>query len=122
MDRFALFYIGLIIASALAVAALSYDYLKNRDEHREELYVLLLIATAGSAVLAASTHFVSFLLGLEILSVSLYALIAYLKDRNQALEAGIKYLILASASAAILSWVWAAIVCALARASASDFS
>ena len=102
VDRFALFYMGLIIASALVVAALSYDYFKNRDEHREELYVLLLIATAGCAVLVASTHFVSFLLGLEILSVSLYALIAYLKDRNQALEAGIKYLILASASAAFL--------------------
>ena len=102
VDRFALFYMGLIIASALVVAALSYDYFKNRDEHREELYVLLLIATAGCAVLVASTHFVSFLLGLEILSVSLYALIAYVKDRNQALEAGIKYLILASASAAFL--------------------
>jgi len=102
VDRFALFYMGLIIASALVVAALSYDYFKNRDEHREELYVLLLIATAGCAVLVASTHFVSFFLGLEILSVSLYALIAYLKDRNQALEAGIKYLILASASAAFL--------------------
>jgi NADH-quinone oxidoreductase subunit N len=102
VDRFALFYMGLIIASALVVTALSYDYVKNRDEHREELYVLLLIATAGCAVLVASTHFVSFLLGLEILSVSLYALIAYLQDRNQALEAGIKYLILASASAAFL--------------------
>ena len=102
VDPFALFYMGLIIASALVVAALSYEYLKNRNEHREELYVLLLIATSGCAVLAASTHFVSFLLGLEILSVSLYALIAYLKDRNQALEAGIKYLILASASAAFL--------------------
>ena len=102
VDRFALFYMGLIIASALVVTALSYDYFKNRDEHREELYVLLLMATAGCAVLVASTHFVSFLLGLEILSVSLYALIAYLKDRNQALEAGIKYLILASASAAFL--------------------
>jgi NADH-quinone oxidoreductase subunit N len=102
VDRFALFYMGLIIASAALVAALSYDYFKNRDEHREELYLLLLIATGGCAVLVASTHFVSFLLGLEILSVSLYALIAYLKDRNQALEAGIKYLILASASAAFL--------------------
>ncbi|MGE5111662.1 MAG: NADH-quinone oxidoreductase subunit N, partial [Acidobacteriaceae bacterium] len=67
VDRFALFYMGLIIASALVVAALSYDYFKNRDEHREELYVLLLIATSGCAVLVASTHFVSFLLGLEIL-------------------------------------------------------
>jgi NADH-quinone oxidoreductase subunit N len=102
VDRFALFYMGLIIASAAVVAALSYDYFKYRDEHREELYLLLLIATAGCAVLVASTHFASFLLGLEILSVSLYALIAYLKERNQVLEAGIKYLILASASAAFL--------------------
>jgi len=102
VDRFAMFYMGLIIASAAVVAGLSYDYFKNRDEHREELYLLLLIATAGCAVLVASTHFVSFLLGLEILSVSLYALIAYLRERNQALEAGIKYLILASASAAFL--------------------
>ena len=58
VDRFALFYMGLIVASALVVAALSYDYFKNRDEHREELYVLLLIAAAGCAVLVASTHFV----------------------------------------------------------------
>jgi NADH-quinone oxidoreductase subunit N len=102
VDRFALFYMGLIILSAAVVAALSYDYLKNRDEQREELYLLLLLATAGCAVLVASTHFVSFLLGLEILSVSLYAFIAYLRDRNQSLEAGMKYLILASASAAFL--------------------
>jgi NADH-quinone oxidoreductase subunit N len=102
VDQFALFYMGLIIASAAVVAALSYDYLKNRDEHREELYLLLLIATAGCAVLVASTHFATFLLGLEILSVSLYALIAYLRGRNRGLEAGIKYLILASASAAFL--------------------
>jgi NADH-quinone oxidoreductase subunit N len=102
VDKFALFYMGVIIASAAVVAALSYDYFKNRYEHREELYLLLLIATAGCAVLVASTHFVSFLLGLEILSVSLYALIAYLKERDRSLEAGIKYLILASASAAFL--------------------
>jgi NADH-quinone oxidoreductase subunit N len=93
---------GLIIASAAAVAVLSYQYFENHDGHREELYLLLLLATLGCAVLVASIHFVSFLLGLEILSVSLYAMIAYFKDREQALEAGIKYLILASASAAFL--------------------
>lgn len=102
VDRFALFYMGLIIASAAAVAVLSYQYLEKHGGQREELYLLLLIATLGCAVLVASSHFASFLLGLEILSVSLYAMIAYLKDRNVALEAGIKYLILASASAAFL--------------------
>src|SRR5499433_432462 len=102
VDRYALFYMGLIIASAVAVAALSYQYFENHDGQREELYLLLLIATLGCAVLVASSHFVSFLLGLEILSISLYAMVAYVKDRTVALEAGIKYLILASASAAFL--------------------
>jgi NADH-quinone oxidoreductase subunit N len=102
VDRYALFYMGLIIASAAAVAGLSYPYFENHEGHREELYLLLLIATLGCAVLVASSHFVSFLLGLEILSVSLYAMVAYLKERKLALEAGVKYLILASASAAFL--------------------
>jgi len=102
VDQYALFYMGLIIASAAAVAALSYEYLERQDVHREELYLLLVLATLGCVVLVASNHFVSFLLGLEILSISLYAMIAYLKDRQLALEAGIKYLILASASAAFL--------------------
>jgi len=102
VDRYALFYMGLIIASAAVVAVLSYRYLEDHAGRREELYLLLLIATLGCAVLTASNHFVSFLLALEILSVSLYAMVAYLKDRESALEAGIKYLILASASAAFL--------------------
>src|SRR6266404_8150229 len=98
VDRYALFYMGLIIASVAAVAVLSYQYFENHDGHREELYLLLLLATLGCPVLVARTHFVSFLLGLEILSISLYAMVAYFKGRGQALEAGIKYLILASAS------------------------
>jgi NADH-quinone oxidoreductase subunit N len=102
VDRYALFYIGLIIFSAAVVAVFSYQYFENHSGRREELYLLLLLATLGCAVLVASSHFVSFLLGLEILSVSLYAMVAYLKDGEPALEAGIKYLILASASAAFL--------------------
>jgi NADH-quinone oxidoreductase subunit N len=113
VDRYGLFYMGLIIASAAAVAALSYQYFEDHEGHREELYLLLLIATLGCAVLVLSSHFVSFLLGLEILSVSLYAMVAYLKDRKQALEAGIKYLIMASASAAFLLFGVALIYAAL---------
>ena len=102
VDRYALFYIALIIASSAAVAVFSYRYFENHDGHREELCLLLLVATLGCAVLVASDHFVSFLLGLEILSVSLYSMVAYFKDREVALEAGVKYLILASASAAFV--------------------
>ena len=69
---------------------------------RDEVYVLLLVATLGAAVLVASSHFASFFLGLELLSVSLYGLIAYLRARPRPVEAGIKYLVLAAASAAFL--------------------
>ena len=102
IDKYALFYLGLIIASAAAVAVLSYQYFAKHDGHREELYLLLVLATLGCGVLVTSVHFASFLLGLEVLSISLYGMIAYFTDRGQALEAGIKYLILASASAAFL--------------------
>lgn len=101
LDGFSVFFMGLILASGFAVTFLSYDYLKGRKEHPEEFYILLLLATLGSSVIVASQHFASFFIGLEVLSVSLYALIAY--TRNElSIEAGVKYLVLAAASAAFL--------------------
>ena len=110
-DRYGLFYIGLIVLSAAAVALISFLYFRRRGGNREELYLLLLLATLGCSVLVESSHFISFLLGLEILSVSLYAMVAYSTDRRQALEAGMKYLVLASASAAFLLFGMALIYC-----------
>ena len=69
MDDYSLFYMALIFAASLVVTLLSYSYLERHREQCEEFYLVLLLATLGSAVLIASTHFVSFFLGLEILSV-----------------------------------------------------
>jgi NADH-quinone oxidoreductase subunit N len=102
VDGYATFYLGLIIVSAAVVAVLSFQYFAKHEGQREELYVLLVLATLGCGVLVTSVHFASFFLGLEILSVSLYGMVAYSTGRSHALEAGIKYLILASASAAFL--------------------
>jgi NADH-quinone oxidoreductase subunit N len=102
LDRYAYFYVGLILAATAVVAFLSYGYLEQHPGYREEFYLLLVLAALGSAVLVASNHFASFFLGLEILSVSLYGLIAYLRGRERSVEAGIKYLVLAAASAAFL--------------------
>jgi NADH-quinone oxidoreductase subunit N len=102
VDGYSLFYTGLIVAAAFFVTLLSFGYLANLKGNREEYYLLLVLATFGSAILTASRHFASFFLGLEILSVSLYVLIAYYRDAEKNLEAGVKYLILAAFSAAIL--------------------
>jgi NADH-quinone oxidoreductase subunit N len=102
IDHYSLFYFGLLIAADFAVAILAYDYLAKQDVNREELYLLLLVAALGGGILVASSHFASLFLGLEILSISLYSMIAYLHERPGPLEAGIKYLVLAAASAAFL--------------------
>jgi NADH-quinone oxidoreductase subunit N len=102
VDDYALAFQALLIAASLAVTLLAHGYLASFSGPREELYVLVLLATAGGAVLAASTHFASFLLGLELLSASLYALVAYVRTKNTCLEAGLKYLILAGVSSAFL--------------------
>jgi NADH-quinone oxidoreductase subunit N len=102
VDGYSLFYTGLIVAAAFFVTLLSFGYLANRKGNREEYYLLLVLATFGSAILTASRHFASFFLGLEILSVSLYVLIAYYRDAEKNLEAGVKYIILAAFSAALL--------------------
>lgn len=102
VDSYSILFSFLIVAASLMVAALSHRYLDDYHGDREEYYVLLLLAGLGSMVLAASRHFVTFFLGLEILSVSLYALIAYIRARDRALESGLKYLILAGVSSAML--------------------
>jgi len=102
IDLYALFYGGLIVAASFAVAALSYSYLDKQQGHKEEFYLLLIIAALGCFVLAAAAHFASFFLGIELLSVSLYALSAYLRHSDRGVEAGVKYLILAAVSSAFI--------------------
>jgi NADH-quinone oxidoreductase subunit N len=104
MDGFARFYIGLLIAAGLAAVLLSYGYLQTYEGNCEEYYILMLLAVLGSAVIVASSHFASFFLGLEILSISLYALIAYPRLKAVGIEAGLKYLVLAATSAAFLAF------------------
>jgi NADH-quinone oxidoreductase subunit N len=102
IDGFSVFIMGLIIFSSLVVNILSYIYFEEKEESPKEYYVLLFLCTLGACVLAVSKHFISLFLGLEILTVGLYALIAYLRVRHHNIEAGIKYLVLAAFSSAFL--------------------
>ena len=101
-DGFGIFNMGLVLLTAVAVTMISYAYFEQREERKEEYYILLILATLGACTLVISKHFVSLFLGLEILSVSLYSMIAYLRRRERSDEAGIKYLIMAAFSSAFL--------------------
>jgi len=102
VDAYGIFYIDLILLATMACTLLSYGYLRRMGGECEEYYLLLLLAALGAAVLVVSRHFAAFFLGLEILSVALYALIAYPRRRTASLEAGIKYLVPAAVSSAFL--------------------
>ncbi|WP_212003446.1 NADH-quinone oxidoreductase subunit N [Chitinophaga sp. HK235] len=102
VDEFSLFNTGLVLTAGFIILLLSYNYFEEREERKEEYYLLLPLATTGALVLVVSRHFMSLFLGLEILSISLYGLIAYLRARERSDEAGIKYLILAALSSAFL--------------------
>lgn len=102
VDGFALLFTGLILAAALVTGVLSYLELRERSGQPEEFYLLLLLSTLGATGLTASAHFASFFLALELLSVPLFALIAYATPRPHSIEAGFKYLVLSGASSAVL--------------------
>jgi NADH-quinone oxidoreductase subunit N len=102
VDPWAVYSMGVLLAAAFAITLLAYAYFERQRIRQEEFYLLLLLATMGAMILAAATHFASFFLGLEVLSVSLYGLNAFLPDRRLAVEAGIKYLVLAASSTAFL--------------------
>jgi NADH-quinone oxidoreductase subunit N len=102
IDGFALFYTAVILGAGLAIAALSYGYWRREAGGQEEYYLLLLLGIFGGGVLTASTHLASVFLGLEIISVAIYALAAYVRASAAGTEAGVKYLILAGISSAFL--------------------
>lgn len=96
-DEYTLFFSSLVLIGAMGVTALSWPYFEKHNPQNEEYYLLLLISTLGGLVLVASSHFVSFFIGMEMLGIGLYVMIAYPVHADAPakypLEASIKYLV-----------------------------
>jgi NADH-quinone oxidoreductase subunit N len=86
-----------------AMAALSAPrYLEAQSVDRGEFYALLLFAVSGMIIMAASTDLITLFIGIEIQSVSAYALTAYLRPSGRSAEAGLKYFLLGAVASALL--------------------
>ena len=107
IDAFACYYMGLVLAASLACITLIHAYLggnsgKGYPGNREELYLLVLLSAAGGLVLVSAQHLAGLFIGLELLSVPTYGMIAYAFFNKRSLEAGIKYMVLSAAGSAFL--------------------
>lgn len=102
VDGFALFFSALLLVTGAYVLIFSYRYFQVREGENEEFFLLILIALLGAVTMVYSNHFASFFVGLETLSVALFALIAYPVKQRRSLEAAFKYLVLSGVSSAFL--------------------
>jgi NADH-quinone oxidoreductase subunit N len=101
-DRMALLFCVLFSLGGAMTVQLSREYIRHHGDEPEEYFLLLILSTLGACVLAYAVHLASLLLGLELLSVALYALIAYPNRNILPLEAATKYLVLSGAASATI--------------------
>ena len=78
------------------------DYLQDRGIFKGEFYTLGLFATLGMSILISAHNFLTIYLGLELLSLSLYALVVIQRDSSIASEAAMKYFVLGAIASGML--------------------
>ena len=101
VDRFALFFKFLVMVTVALVFMASVDYVRKLHGYQGEFYGLLLFSASGMMLLAATTELISIYISLELTTLPLAALAAFLRN-DRSSEAAMKFLILAGISSAIL--------------------
>ena len=99
-DDFALFFQGLILAIGIVAVLLSPSYLRETAIDRGEYYALVLFAIVGMLGLVSALELVAVFVALEIMSVAVYALAGFHRDRAESQEAAVKYFITGAFSSA----------------------
>ncbi|HEX7811958.1 MAG TPA: NADH-quinone oxidoreductase subunit NuoN [Burkholderiales bacterium] len=91
-----------VCASVAVMLAYSRQYIALRGMFRGEFFVLSLFATLGMMVMISANHFLVLYLGLELMSLSLYAMVALPRDSGMSTEAAMKYFVLGALSSGML--------------------
>ena len=91
-----------ICGITIVVFFYSYEYLKENELLKGEYFVLGLFAVLGMMVMSSAYHLLSIYLGLELLSLSLYAMVAMQRESTFATEAAIKYFVLGALASGML--------------------
>ncbi|MCB1958239.1 MAG: NADH:ubiquinone oxidoreductase subunit N, partial [Rhodocyclaceae bacterium] len=93
----------LMVYGSMAVVLLySRQYLADRDMDRPEFYLLVIYATLGMMVMISANHLLTVYVGLEMLSLSLYGLVAIDRDSARSTEAAMKYFVLGALASGLL--------------------
>ena len=91
-----------IYGAVFLVFLYSKDYLRERNMFRGEFFVLGLFGALGMVIMVSAHNLLTIYLGLELLSLTMYAMVAMQRDSASASEAAMKYFVLGAMASAML--------------------
>lgn len=94
LDNYALFFNLIFLTGTALTIFVSSSYIEREEVGKSEYYLLILAATLGMVLMAAGADLIVIFLGLELMSISLYILVGFLRRRQSSNEASMKYLLL----------------------------
>jgi len=94
IDSFTIFFEIVFLVLTLLVLMLAPAYLDRRGVQQGEFYVLLVAALAGMMLMVSAASLMTIFIGVELLSIALYILSAFLRQEERSQEAGLKYLLI----------------------------
>src|SRR5438874_6601259 len=104
VDHFAIYFWYLFLASAAISILMSMHYLEIEHEHYGEFYSLILFSVVGMMCMAAAFDVVLTFIGLELMAISTYVLVGFLRTDRRSNEAALKYLLLGAFSSGIFAY------------------
>jgi NADH-quinone oxidoreductase subunit N len=104
VDRGAIYFFYLFLAGTAIAILMSVRYMKTEHENHGEYYALMLLSVAGMMCMAAGFDIVLIFIGLELMAISTYVLVGFLRRDRRSNEAALKYLLLGAFSSGIFAY------------------
>jgi len=104
VDRFSIYFWYLFLAATAIAILMSARYLEIEREHHGEFYALMLFSVVGMMSMAAGFDIVLIFIGLELMAISTYVLVGFLRGDRRSNEAALKYLLLGAFSSGIFAY------------------
>src|SRR6266446_3046925 len=104
LDHFAVYFWYLFLGGAAIAILMSVRYLEIEHEHHGEFYALILFSVVGMMCMAAGIDIVLIFIGLELMAISTYVLVGFLRSDRRSNEAALKYLLLGAFSSGIFAY------------------
>ncbi len=104
VDRSAIYFFYLFLAATAISILMSVRYLKTEHENHGEYYALMLLSVVGMMCMAAGLDIVLIFIGLELMAISTYVLVGFLRRDRRSNEAALKYLLLGAFSSGIFAY------------------